>query len=205
VTPDRVTKNRINLTDPNKPTQERPPDPVRKRKKKGLIIVHTGNGKGKSSSAIGMVVRSAIHGFPVGVVQFIKGKWKTAEQKLPGLFPGKIDWHVMGEGFTWDTKNRGRDVEAGTKAWEKAKEMIRSKKYRLILLDEINYALKYEFLPLDDVLATLRKKDPNLHVILTGRDAKPELIELADLVTEMKEIKHPYKTQGVLAQQGIEF
>lgn len=195
---------RINLTDPDKPTQERPPDPVRKRKKKGLVIVHTGDGKGKSSSAIGMVVRSAIHKFPVAVVQFIKGKWKTAEQKLPKTFPN-IDWHVMGEGFTWDTKSRARDVAAGTKAWEKAKELILSKKYRLVLLDEINYALHYEFVPLADVVETLKKKDPNLHVVLTGRNAKPEILEIADLVTEMREIKHPYKSQGVLAQQGIEF
>jgi cob(I)alamin adenosyltransferase len=195
----------INLTDPEKPTTDRPAEPREKKKEKGLIIIHTGDGKGKSSSAIGMVVRSAIHGFKVGVVQFIKGKWKTAEQKLPDLFPGLIDWHVMGEGFTWVTQNRGRDVEVGTKAWELAKEMILSGKYRLILLDEINYALQYEFLPLADVVETLKRKDPNLHVILTGRNAKPELIEIADLVTEMKEVKHPYKEQGIVAQRGIEF
>lgn len=195
----------INLTDPDKPTTERPEGLGKPKKEKGLIIVHTGNGKGKSSSAIGMLLRSAVHGYRIGVVQFIKGRWKTAEQKMPELFPGLIDWHVMGEGFTWVTRNRGRDVEVGTRAWEKAKEMILSGTYRMILLDEINYALHYEFLPLADVVETLQKKDPMLHVILTGRDAKPEIIAIADLVTEMREIKHPYKDQGVKAQRGIEF
>lgn len=194
----------VNLTDPSKPTTAAP-ERVKPGKRKGLVIVHTGDGKGKSSSAFGMVIRTALHKGRVGVMQFIKGKWKTADQKIPGLFPGQIDWKIMGEGFTWETKNRARDVEAAMKGWGEAKRMILEGDYALVLLDEINVALRYEFIPLSDVLDTLKKKPEMLHVVLTGRDAKPELIELADLVTEMKPIKHPYREQGITAQKGIEF
>ena len=172
---------------------------------KGLLIVHTGPGKGKSTAAFGLMLRALGRGFRVGVVQFIKGAWETGERRALERFGDQIEWHTMGEGFTWETQDRARDVAAATRAWEKAKELIRDPANRMVLLDEINIALRYEYLSLDEVLAFLRdEKPPTTHVVLTGRNAPEPLIELADLVTEMELIKHPFRS-GVKAQPGVEF
>ena len=172
---------------------------------KGLIIVHTGNGKGKTTAGLGMVMRSLGHGFQVGIVQFIKGAWEPAEKKILEQYEGQLEFYAMGEGFTWETQDRERDIAAAQKAWSKAKEFILNPDYKLVFLDEINIALKLDYLPLQDVLDTLAQKPESNHVILTGRGAKDGLIEVADLVTEMKIIKHPFKEQGIKAQAGIEF
>ena len=157
---------------------------------KGLIIVHTGAGKGKSSSAFGMIVRCVAHGFPCAVVQFIKGAWDTGERRLlTGHFGDLCQFHAMGEGFTWETQDRARDIDPG---------------YRMVLLDELNIVLRYDYLPLDEVLDVLRSKPRDTHVIVTGRNAKDELIEIADLVTEMTLVKHPFRS-GIKAQAGVEF
>jgi cob(I)alamin adenosyltransferase len=179
----------------------------KKIREKGLVIVHTGNGKGKSSSAFGMIMRSIAHGMPCGVVQFIKGNWITGEKRfLRERFADECEFVVSGEGFTWDTQDRERDVAAARNGWDHAKRMIRDPRMRLVVLDEINIALRYDYLDVADVVAFLRDEKPEMtHVVLTGRDAKPALIDLADLVTEMTEIKHPFKTQGVVAQRGVEF
>lgn len=173
--------------------------------KKGLIIVHTGDGKGKTTAALGMVVRSLGHGYKVAIVQFIKGAWEPAEKKVLEQWSNQLEFYAMGEGFTWETQDRERDILMANKAWEKAEELILSSEYKLVLLDEINIALKLDYLNLDDVLTTLQEKPDDKHVILTGRGAKSGLIDIADLVTEMKLIKHPFKQQGVKAQAGIEF
>ena len=178
-----------------------------KQGEKGLIIVHTGNGKGKSSSGFGMIMRAIGHGMPCAVVQFIKGGWDTGEKRiLTGRFADECQFHVMGEGFTWETQDRQRDIAAAQAAWEKAKSLIRDETIQLVLLDEINIAMRYDYLDVDEVVAFLRaEKPPMAHVVLTGRNAKPPLIELADLVTEMTEVKHPFKSQGIKAQKGVEF
>ncbi|HUK61131.1 MAG TPA: cob(I)yrinic acid a,c-diamide adenosyltransferase [Stellaceae bacterium] len=175
-----------------------------KTEERGLLIVHTGTGKGKSTAAFGMVLRALGHGMRVGVVQFVKGAWQTGERAVLARFPELVACRAMGEGFTWETQDRTRDVAAARAAWDMAKEMIADPAYRLVLLDELNIVLRYDYLPLDEVLATLRQKRRDLHVIVTGRNAKPELIELADLVTEMTLVKHPFRA-GVKAQAGIEF
>jgi cob(I)alamin adenosyltransferase len=175
-----------------------------KTEERGLVVVHTGKGKGKSTAAFGMVFRALGHGFKVGVVQFVKGAWQTGERDVLMRFPELVTIKAMGEGFTWDVADRQRDLAAARAAWEMAKAMIADESYRLILLDELNIVLRYDYLPLDEVLATLRSKPRNSHVIITGRNAKEELIEIADLVTEMVEIKHPFRA-GVKAQAGIEF
>ena len=175
-----------------------------KTEERGLVIVHTGKGKGKSTAAFGMVFRALGHGFKVGVVQFVKGAWSTGERDVLDRFPDLVTIKAMGEGFTWDVADRQRDIAAAHAAWDEAKRMIADPSYRLILLDELNIVLRYEYLPLDEVLAVLRDKPRDTHVIVTGRNAKDELIELADLVTEMTEIKHPFRS-GVKAQAGIEF
>ena len=177
-----------------------------KSEKKGLIIVHTGNGKGKSSSGFGMVMRCIAHGIPCAVVQFIKGNWQTGEKLfLRERFADECQFHVSGEGFTWDTQDRQRDIAAATAGWEKAKELIRDPNIGFVLLDEINIALRYDYLDIDEVVAFLLEEKPHMtHVVLTGRDAKPELIAAADLVTEMREIRHPFQ-DGVVAQRGVEF
>ncbi len=170
---------------------------------KGLLIVHTGPGKGKSTAAFGLVLRATGYGWPVGVVQFIKGAWDTGERRmLEGS--ALVRWHSMGEGFTWETQDRARDVAAASAAWGKACELMADPAIRLVVLDELNVALRYDYLPLDDVVAALRARRPDLHVVVTGRNAKPALIEAADLVTEMVAVKHPFAA-GVKAQQGIEF
>jgi cob(I)alamin adenosyltransferase len=175
-----------------------------KTEEKGLVIVHTGKGKGKSTAAFGMVFRALGHGFTVGVVQFVKGAWGTGERTVLERFPDLVTIKAMGEGFTWDVADRQRDIAAARAAWDAAKVMIADERYKLILLDELNIVLRYDYLPLDEVLAVLHTKPRDTHVIITGRNAKDELIELADLVTEMTEIKHPFRA-GVKAQKGIEF
>ncbi len=173
---------------------------------KGLIIVHTGPGKGKSSSGFGMIMRCVGHGMPCAVVQFIKGNWESGERNvLKTRFADLCTVHTMGEGFTWETQDRARDVAAAMAAWDKAKELIRDPAIHMVLLDEINIALRYDYIPLDDVVAFLRdEKPPMTHVVLTGRNAKPELIEIADLVSEVQAVKHPFK-QGIKAQKGVEY
>ena len=175
-----------------------------KTEERGLVIVHTGLGKGKSTAAYGMVLRCIGHGMRVGVVQFVKGAWGTGERDVLAKFPELVTCRAMGEGFTWDTQDRERDIAAARAAWEAAKAMIADPSYSLVLLDELNIVLRYGYLPLDEVLAVLTAKPRDLHVIVTGRNAKPELIELADLVTEMTMVKHPFRA-GVKAQKGIEF
>jgi len=175
-----------------------------KTEERGLLIVHTGIGKGKSTAAFGMVLRCIGHGMRVGVVQFVKGAWGTGERDVLARFPDLVTCRAMGEGFTWDTQDRERDIAAARAAWEMAKQMIADPSYSLVLLDELNIVLRYDYLPLDEVLDTLKGKPRDLHLVVTGRNAKPELIELADLVTEMTMVKHPFRA-GVKAQKGIEF
>jgi cob(I)alamin adenosyltransferase len=175
-----------------------------KTQERGLLIVHTGKGKGKSTAAFGVVMRCLGHNMRVGVVQFVKGAWETGERKMLAQFPDLVTCRAMGEGFTWDTQDRARDIAAARAAWDAAQAMMADETYRLVLLDELNIVLRYDYLPLAEVLAVLAAKRRDLHVIVTGRNAKPELIELADLVTEMTEVKHPFRA-GVKAQQGIEF
>jgi cob(I)alamin adenosyltransferase len=175
-----------------------------KTEERGLLIVHTGTGKGKSTAAFGMVLRCVGHGMRVGVVQFVKGAWGTGERSVLERFPELVTMKAMGEGFTWETQDRARDVAAARAAWEAAKAMIADPSYRMVLLDELNIVLRYDYLPLEEVIATLQAKPRDLHVVVTGRNAKPELIEIADLVTEMTLVKHPFRS-GVKAQAGIEF
>jgi cob(I)alamin adenosyltransferase len=177
-----------------------------KQGEKGLIIVHTGAGKGKSSSGFGMILRCIAHGMPSAVVQFIKGAWDTGERRLiEGHFSQLCQFYAMGEGFTWETQDRARDIAAARAGWEKAKELIRNPDIRLVLLDEINIALRYDYLDVADIVTFLREEKPPLtHVVLTGRNAKEELIEIADLVTEMTLVKHPFRS-GIKAQPGVEF
>jgi len=173
---------------------------------KGLIIVHTGAGKGKSSSAFGMIVRCVAHGFPCAVVQFIKGAWDTGERRLlTGHFGELCQFHAMGEGFTWETQDRARDIAAAQAGWAKAKELISDDSLRMVVLDEINIALRYDYLDIAEVVEFLTtSKPPQTHVVLTGRNAKQELIDVADLVTEMTLVKHPFRS-GIKAQPGVEF
>lgn len=175
-----------------------------KTEERGLVILHTGTGKGKSTAAFGMVLRCLGHGMRVGIVQFVKGAWKTGERDVLQRFPDLVTMRAMGEGFTWETQDRARDIAAARAAWEVAKAMLADPSYRLLLLDEINIVLRYDYLPVTEVVEALAAKPRDLHVVLTGRNAKPELIEIADLVTEMKLVKHPFRA-GVKAQAGIEF
>lgn len=172
---------------------------------KGLVIVHTGIGKGKSSSGFGMILRCIAHGMPCAVVQFIKGGWDTGERRLlTEHFGALCQFHAMGEGFTWETQDRTRDTEMARRGWDMARALIADPAIRLVLLDEINIALRYGYLDLAEVLAVLAAKPPLTHVVLTGRHAAPELIEAADLVTEMTLVKHPFRS-GIKAQPGVEF
>jgi cob(I)alamin adenosyltransferase len=177
-----------------------------KQGEKGLIIVHTGAGKGKSSSGFGMILRCIAHGMPCAVVQFIKGAWDTGERRLiEGHFAGLCQFYAMGEGFTWETQDKARDIAAARAGWEKAKELIRNPDIRLVLLDEINIALRYDYLDVAEIVTFLKEEKPPLtHVVLTGRNAKEELIAIADLVTEMTLVKHPFRS-GIKAQPGVEF
>ena len=172
---------------------------------KGLIIVNTGNGKGKTTAALGMVLRSLGHGYRVAIVQFIKGAWEPAEKAVFEKWENQLEFHAMGEGFTWETQDRDRDIEKAQQAWEKSLTFIRNSDFRLVLLDEINIALKLGYLQVEQVLAGLEEKPELSHIILTGRGAPAALIERADLVTEMTLVKHPFKEQGVKAQPGIEY
>ncbi len=176
---------------------------------KGLLMVHTGKGKGKSTAAFGLAARAIGNGMRVGIVQFVKGKWQTGERVVLEAFPDQVTIRTMGEGFTWETQDRARDIAAAEAAWAASKEMIEAArgddpKYHMVILDELNIVLRYDYLPLDEVLAALRDKPYDLHVVVTGRNAKDGLIEIADLVTEMTMVKHPFRS-GVKAQKGIEF
>jgi cob(I)alamin adenosyltransferase len=172
---------------------------------RGLLIVHTGKGKGKSTAAFGMVFRALGHGMPVAIVQFVKGKWQTGERVALEKFGDLVSINTMGEGFTWDTQDRQRDIAAAGAAWEKAKALIAAGKHKMVVLDELNIVLRYDYLPLAEVVDFLKTKPPrDVHVVVTGRNAPDELIEIADLVTEMEMVKHPFRS-GVKAQKGIEF
>ncbi|BBF71659.1 MAG: cob(I)yrinic acid a,c-diamide adenosyltransferase [Sphingobium sp.] len=172
---------------------------------KGLLIVHTGKGKGKTTAALGMVVRAIGHGKKVGVVQFVKGAMETGEKAVFDRFPDQVEFMAMGDGFTWDTQNRAQDIASAGKAWDQVKRMIADPAYHLVLADELNIVLRYDYLPLDEVLAVLKARPEMKHVIVTGRNAPEALVEAADLVTEMTLVKHPFREQGVKAQPGIEF
>ena len=171
---------------------------------KGLLIVHTGPGKGKSTAAFGLALRALGRGWRVGVVQFIKGAWETGERNAFERFADQMIWRTMGEGFTWETQDRARDEAAARRAWDKARELMADPELRLLMLDELNIALRYDYLTIEEVLAGLATRPPGMHVVVTGRNAKPELMAAADLVTEMGLVKHHFAA-GVKAQEGIEF
>ena len=171
---------------------------------KGLLIIHTGPGKGKTTAALGLMLRALGRGWRVGVVQFIKGAWDTGEKHALESFGDRIDWHTLGEGFTWETQDKARDIAACRHAWDEAQRLMADPSIRLVIIDELNIALRYAYLDLDAVVAALRARRPDLHVVVTGRNAKPALIEAADLVTEMGNVKHHFSA-GVKAQEGIEF
>jgi len=177
---------------------------AQKTVEKGLLIVNTGPGKGKTTAAFGLALRMLGYGKRVGVVQFIKGKWHTGEKDAFAAFGERVVWHTMGEGFTWETQDLKRDIAAAEAAWAKALELVADPSISLIVLDELNIALRYDYLPLDRVIAALNARRADLHVVVTGRNAKPALIEAADLVTEMTAVKHHFAA-GVKAQPGIEF
>ena len=176
-----------------------------KNQEKGLIVINTGNGKGKTTAALGMVMRSLGHGYNVAIVQFIKGAWEPAEKAVLGKWSEQLKFHAMGEGFTWDTQDRERDITMATAAWSKSLSYITNPEYKLVLLDEVNIALKLGYLDVDTVIEGLKQKPADSHVILTGRGAPEALIAIADLVTEMSLVKHPFREQGIKAQPGIEF
>ena len=200
----------------NQTTDERHTEKMKKRKQardkimagkteeRGLIIVHTGKGKGKSTAAMGLAMRSIGHGLKVGIVQFVKGAWETGERDILDKFPDLVTIRAMGEGFTWDTQDRQRDVAAAEKAWATVQDMMADESYHMVIADELNIVLRYDYLDADAVIKGLQAKRPDLHVVVTGRNAKAELIEIADLVTEMTQIKHPFRS-GVKAQIGVEF
>ncbi|MDR6832291.1 MULTISPECIES: cob(I)yrinic acid a,c-diamide adenosyltransferase [unclassified Sphingopyxis] len=172
---------------------------------KGLVIVHNGPGKGKTSAALGMAIRAIGHDMKVGVVQFVKGAMTTGEKAVFDRFPDLIEFKPMGEGFTWDTQDRARDITVTRAAWDEVKRMIADPSYAMVIADELNIVLRYDYLPVDEVLATLAVKPHMTHVIITGRNAPQSLIDAADLVTEMTQVKHPFREQNVKAQRGIEF
>ena len=196
-TTDHKTKMQERQTEQRKKVSEL------KDPEKGLVLVHTGAGKGKSSSAFGVAIRALGWKQKVGVVQFIKGKWKTGERQFFDRLD-EVTWHTMGEGFTWDTQDKDRDIAAAQAAFAKGREMMESGEYDLIVLDEINIAMRYDYLSAEDVLSGLEARDKRTGVILTGRDAKPDLCDYADLVTEFAEVKHPFKA-GIKAQRGVDY
>jgi cob(I)alamin adenosyltransferase len=177
---------------------------ARATEEKGLLIVHTGAGKGKTTAALGLAFRALGQGMRVGIVQFIKGALPTGEAALAARLAPALHMHTMGDGFTWNTQDREKDIASARKAWDKAVSLLRDASFDLVILDELNVVLQHEYLALDEVLEELRRKRPMLHIVVTGRNARDELIELADLVTEMKLIKHPYRA-GIKAQRGVEF
>jgi cob(I)alamin adenosyltransferase len=171
---------------------------------KGLLIVHTGKGKGKSTAAFGLVFRALGNGMKVAIVQFVKGKWQTGERAALEKFGDQVTIHTMGEGFTWETQNRARDIAAAEAAWEKAKALVADSEHQMVVLDELNIVLRYDYLDTTEVVAVLKARPPMKHVVVTGRNAKDEIVDAADLVTDMTQIKHPFRS-GVKAQKGIEF
>jgi len=176
---------------------------------KGLLMVHTGKGKGKTTAAMGLVMRAIGNGMRVGIVQYVKGKWQTGERAVLERFPEQVTIRTMGEGFTWETQDRARDIRAAQAAWAASREMIEAcrgsnPRYDLVVFDEINIVLRYDYLPLDEVITALQARPQQLHIVATGRNAKPELIAIADLVTDMTMVKHPFQV-GVKAQKGVEF
>jgi cob(I)alamin adenosyltransferase len=175
-----------------------------KTAEKGLLIVHTGKGKGKSTAAFGLLMRALGRGMRCGVVQFGKGAWQTGEKFAAERFGDQVQWHTLGEGFTWETQDRGRDVAAAQRAWSKARELMADPSIRFVVLDELNISLRYDHLEIADVVGVLKARRPDQHVVVTGRNAKPELVDAADLVTEMTLVKHHFAA-GVKAQEGIEF
>lgn len=172
--------------------------------KKGLLLVYTGKGKGKTTAALGLIFRALGHGFKVGMIQFIKGNWKYGELNSSKRFEELLDFHVLGRGFTWESKDIEKDIQVAQEAWAFAKEIINSGKYQLVVLDELTYLIKYKMVAEDEIVGFLKNRPEDLHVVVTGRDAPQSLIDTADLVTEMTEIKHPYHA-GVKAQKGIEY
>lgn len=171
---------------------------------KGLLMVYTGDGKGKTTAALGLVFRALGRRHRVAMVQFIKGKWKTGEAAMANELAGRIDFFSLGDGFTWITKNYEQDVASARAAWAKCLELLGDERYHIVIFDELSYVIKYNFLSIEEVLEGVRRKPPRTHVVITGRDAPPELIEAADLVTEMREIKHPYRV-GIKAQPGVDY
>jgi len=184
--------------------EERRAERATKKQRGGLLLILTGPGKGKSSSAFGMVARSLGWDMRVGIVQYIKGKWQTGEKHFFRRFPDLVTFEVMGEGFTWDVQDRQRDIAAARKAWQRSCELINDPDYDFILLDELNIAIRNDYLDIDEVVAFLKDRPRDKHICITGRDARPELVEIADLVTEMTLVKHPYEA-GFKAQRGVEF
>ncbi len=172
--------------------------------RKGLIMVYTGDGKGKTTAALGLVFRALGRRWRVAVVQFIKGKWKTGEAAMAKELAGRMDFFSLGDGFTWDTKNYEQDVASARAAWTKCLELLADERYQIVIFDELSYVLAYSFLPLDEVLDALKRKPPRTHVVITGRDAPQALMDAADLVTEMRDIKHPYRA-GIKAQPGVDY
>ena len=202
MTPDENDLHRKRMARRKEAFEERKANATRE---KGLIIVHTGAGKGKTTAALGLVFRALGQGMKVGIVQFIKGAIPTGEAALSTRLAGLgLEMHTMGDGFTWNTQDRDKDIASARRAWDKAVSLLRDETFGLVILDELNIVLKYDYLPLEEVLQELRNKRPMLHVAITGRNAKQELIDLADLVTEMKLVKHPYRL-GVKPQVGIEY
>lgn len=176
-----------------------------KTEEKGLVIVHTGKGKGKSTAAFGLVFRALGNGMKVAIVQFVKGKWETGERQALKRFADDVTITAMGDGFTWETQDRQRDIAAARAAWERAKALISDEEHQLVVLDELNIVLRYDYLPVEEVVEFLRASKPQMkHVVITGRNARDELIEFADLVTEMEQVKHPFRA-GIKAQKGIEY
>lgn len=197
-------RDRLHAEDMKRRQEERRAERATKKQRGGLLLVLTGPGKGKSSSAFGMVARALGWDMRVGIVQFIKGKWQTGEKHFFRRFPEQVTFEVMGEGFTWDVQDRQRDIAAAAKAWQRSCELISDPDYDLVLLDELNIAIRNDYVNIADVVAFLKDRPRDKHVCITGRDARPELIEIADLVTEMTLVKHPYEA-GFKAQRGIEF
>ena len=177
---------------------------VKKTVRKGLLIIYTGNGKGKTTAALGLVFRALGRGYRVAVAQFIKGKWKTGEASMAQELAGRIDWFSMGDGFTWITQNYEQYAVSARRAWTKCMELLMDDRYQVVVFDELNYVIKYNFLSVEEVLEGLKRRPSQKHVVITGRDAPAELIEIADLVTEMREVKHPYQ-MGIKAQPGVDF
>lgn len=197
-------RDRLHAEEMKRRQEERRAERATKKQRGGLLLVLTGPGKGKSSSAFGMVARALGWEMRVGIVQFIKGKWQTGEKHFFRRFPDLVTFEVMGEGFTWDVQDRQRDIAAATQAWQRSCELINDPEYDFVLLDELNIAIRNDYVNIADVVAFLKDRPRDKHICITGRDARPELIEIADLVTEMTLVKHPY-TAGFKAQRGIEF